>query len=72
MQFPSPDPERDAEFARLVLKDKEQRRDLFMYPEDTSNPSRRKPLPREVFILLQLTILLLIIIGIVILYHLMH
>ena len=72
MQFPTPDPQRDAEFAQLILKDKERRRDLSMYPEDTSNPSQRRRLPREVFVLLQFTILLIIIVGFVILYHLMH
>lgn len=65
MQSPSSNPERDAEFAQLILKDKERRRELSMYPEDTS----RKRLPRKVFVLLQLTILFLIIFGLVILFH---
>jgi len=49
-----------------------QERDFNTYPGDTSTTPQRKRLSRRAFVLIQLTILLLIIVGMIFLYHLIH
>jgi hypothetical protein len=64
MQVPQPDPRRyDVE---LKIREQELIRDLKTYPQDTSRLSRRA------YVLIQLTVILLIIVGLVIVYHLLH
>ena len=66
MQFPKPDPLQYEALAELKLREEERRRDLNTYPEETSRLSRRA------YVLILLTIMLLIIVGMVIVYHFLH
>jgi hypothetical protein len=68
----SPNPRRFEAEAELKIRKGERKRDFDTYPEDTSNPSESKRLSRRVIVLIRLTVLLLIIVGVVILYHLIH
>ncbi|MEO8954082.1 MAG: hypothetical protein ACR2H5_22995 [Ktedonobacteraceae bacterium] len=63
MFVPNADPQRHAAEAELKIREQERRRDLNPYPEKASRLSKRA------CILIQLTILLLVIIGIVIVIH---
>ncbi|GAC1348573.1 MAG: hypothetical protein NVS2B12_34700 [Ktedonobacteraceae bacterium] len=65
-QVPQPDPRRYEAEAELKIREQERIRDLNRYPEDTSRLSRRA------YVLIQLTVILLIIVGIVIVYHYLH
>ena len=51
---------------------RKQERDFNTYPGDASTNPQRKRLSRRAFVLIQLTILLLIIVGMIFLYHLIH
>ncbi len=61
-----PDPRRYEAIAETKIKEQERIRNLHMYLEDTFRLSRR------VSVLIRLTVMLLIIVGIVIVYHLAH
>ena len=66
MGFPQPDPRRYEAEAELKLREQERIRDLKTYPEDASR------LSRGAYVLIQLTVILLIIVGMVIVYHFLH
>jgi hypothetical protein len=66
MSAPQPDPRRFELEAEIKLREQERIRDLNTYPEETSRLSRRA------YVLIQLTVILLIIVGIVIVYHFLH
>ncbi len=69
---PPLDPRQATEYAKLRIKDRERKRDRNLYPEDTSNPSQRKQLPRSWYVLLQFAVIVLLVVAIVALYHLLH
>jgi len=58
--------------AELKIREQERKRDINMSRGDTSNTSQSKRLSRRAFVLMQLVVLLLIIVGMVILYHFLH
>jgi len=69
----SPNPRRFEAEAELKIREEERKRDFNTYPEeDTSNTSESKRLSRRAIVLIRLAVLLLIMVGIVILYHLIH
>ena len=72
MYWPEPDPRQYEALAELKIKEQERKRDLKMSLGDTSNTSQSKRLSRRGFVLLQLTVLLLVIVGVVVLYHFLH
>ncbi|OLD83903.1 MAG: hypothetical protein AUF64_03520 [Chloroflexi bacterium 13_1_20CM_54_36] len=72
MHWPEPDPRQYEALAELKIKEQERKRDLNMSLGDTSNTSQSKRLSRRGFVLLQLTVLLLVIVGVVVLYHFLH
>ena len=72
MHWPEPDPRQYEALAELKIKEQERKRDLNMSLGDTSNTSQSKGLSRRGFVLLQLTVLLLVIVGVVVLYHFLH
>jgi len=72
MYWPEPDPRQYEALAELKIKEQERKRDLNMSLGDTSNTSQSKRLSRRGFVLLQLTVLLLVIVGVVVLYHFLH
>ncbi len=72
MSIPPPDPRQFEALAELKIKEQERKRDINLSREDTSNTSQSKRLSRRAFVLMQLTVILLIIVGIVILYHFLH
>jgi hypothetical protein len=72
MQLPQPDPRRFEEVAKLRIKEEERKRDLNLSLGDTSDTSQSKELSRKAFVLLQLFVLLLIIVGVVVVYHFLH
>ena len=63
MLVPNADPQRYAAEAERKIREQARRRDLNLYPEKASRLSNRAS------ILIQLTIILLVIIGIVIVIH---
>ena len=67
-QFPPPNPLEFEAKAQLQIREQERKRDINLSRGDTSS----KGLSRRAFVLIQLTILLLLIAGIVISYHLFH
>jgi hypothetical protein len=69
MYMPPVNPRQSATEAELKIKEAERKRDSDMYLGETS---QRKRLSRKVFVLMQLTIVLLIIIGAFVLYHFLH
>jgi hypothetical protein len=71
-QFPPPNPLEFEAKAQLQIREQERKRDINLSRGDTSNTSQSKGLSRRAFVLIQLTILLLLIAGIVISYHLFH
>jgi hypothetical protein len=71
-RWPEPDPRLYTEVAKIKIKEQERQRDLSMSRGDTSNTSQSKGLSRRAFVLFQLTVLLLIIVGIVVAYHFLH
>ncbi len=72
MHWPEPDPRQYEALAELKIKEQERKRDLNMSLGDTSNTSQSKRLSRRGSVLLQLTVLLLVIVGVVVLYHFLH
>ena len=72
MYWPEPDPRQYEALAELKIKEQERKRDLKMSVGDTSTTSQSKRLSRRGFVLLQLTVLLLVIVGVVVLYHFLH
>ena len=72
MHWPEPDPRQYEALAELKIKEQERKRDLKMSLGDTSTTSQSKRLSRRGFVLLQLTVLLLVIVGVVVLYHFLH
>ena len=72
LHWPEPDPRQYEALAELKIKEQERKRDLKMSLGDTSNTSQSKRLSRRGFVLLQLTVLLLVIVGVVVLYHFLH
>jgi hypothetical protein len=73
MNIPPPDLRRFEAEAELKIREQERKRDINLSRGDTSNTSQSKRLSRRAFVLMQLTIILLIIVGIVIfLYHFLH
>jgi hypothetical protein len=72
MQWPQPDPLRHEEVAKLRIKEEERKRDLNLSLGDTSNTSQSRGLSRRAFVLLQLAVLLLIIVGVVVVYQFLH
>ena len=72
MNFPPPDPRQYEAGAELKIREEQRKRGLNTYPEDTSNTSESKRLSRRAIVLIRLAVLLLIIVGIIILYHLIH
>lgn len=66
MQHPEPDYHRAEELARLKFSEQERVRDHNGYPEATPRLSRRA------YILIQFSVVLLISVGIVVAYHLLH
>jgi len=72
MHWPEPDPRQYEALAELKIKEQERKRDLKMSVGDTSTTSQSKRLSRRGFVLLQLTVLLLVIVGVVVLYHFLH
>ena len=72
MYWPEPDPRQYEALAELKIKEQERKRDLKMSLGDTSTTSQSKRLSRRGFVLLQLTVLLLVIVGVVVLYHFLH
>ena len=69
----SPNPRRFEAEAELKIREEERKRDFNTYSEeDTSNTSESKRLSRRAIVLIRLAVLLLIMVGIVILYHLIH
>ena len=64
MKWPEPNPRQ--------FKEEERKRDLNLSLRDTSDTSQSKGLSRRAFVLLQLTVLLLIIVGIVVWIHIFH
>ena len=69
----SPNPRRFEAEAELKIREEERKRDFNTYSEeDTFNTSESKRLSRRAIVLIRLAVLLLIIVGIVILYHLIH
>ena len=64
-------PQYEAE-AELKIREQERKRDFKTYPGDTSDASYDKRLSRRAFVFMQLTVMLLIIVSLVILYHLAH
>jgi hypothetical protein len=71
MQTP-PDPRQYVAIAELKIREQDRKRDINLSRGDTSNTSQSKGLSRRAFVLIQLTILLILIAGIVISYHLFH
>ena len=69
---PEPNPRQFEEAAKLRIKEEERKRDLNLSLGDTSNTSQSRGLSRRAFVLLQLFVLLLIIVGVVVVYHLLH
>jgi ABC-type lipoprotein release transport system permease subunit len=68
-----PNPQQFEAEMELKIKEQERKRDINLSREDTSNTSQSKRLSRRAFVLIQLTVILLIIVGIVIfLYYLLH
>ncbi len=72
MNIQPPDPQRFEAEAELKIREQERKRDINLSREDTSNTSQSKQLSRRAFVLIQLTVLLFIIVGIVILYQFLH
>ena len=66
MSFPQPDPLRYEAEAELKVREQERIRDFNRYPEGSSRLSRRA------YVLILLGVMLLIIIGIFIVFHLLH
>ena len=71
-RLPEPDPRRYEEVAKLKMKEEERKRDLRLSLGDTSNSSQSKRLSRRAYVLLQLAVILLIIVGVVVLYQFLH
>jgi ABC-type lipoprotein release transport system permease subunit len=68
-----PNPQQFEAEMELKIREQERKRDINLSREDTSNTSQSKRLSRRAFVLIQLTVILLIIVGIVIfLYYLLH
>lgn len=72
MQFPPPDPRRYEAEAKLKIREQERKRDLNLSRGDTSETAQRNRLSRRAYVLIQLTVILLIIVGMVVLYHFLH
>jgi hypothetical protein len=72
MDLPPPDPRRYEAEAELKIREQERKRDINLSRGDTSNASQSKRLSRRAFVLMQLTIVLLIIVGVIIVYHFLH
>ena len=72
MTFWPPEPRRFEAEAERKIREQEHQRDSNLLPGDTSISSQGKRLSRRAFVLMQLTVILLIIIGVVIVYHLLH
>jgi hypothetical protein len=68
----APDPRQFEAVAELNIRERERKRDINLSRGDAPNTSQSKQLSRRVFVLIQLTVLFLIIVGIVILYHFLH
>lgn len=66
MPTPPPDPGRAAEQAELQIKERERRRDHQVYQEQTSR------IPRSVSRFIPLLVVLLIILGLIVAYHLLQ
>lgn len=67
-----PDPRLYEAEAELKIRERERKRDISLLRGDTSNTSQSKRLSRRAFVLMQLTIILLIIVGVIIAYQLLH
>lgn len=67
-----PPPRQFESEANLKLEEQARRRDRDLRTEDTSGYVQRKRLSRRTVILIQLAVLLLIIIGLIIMYNVLH
>lgn len=72
MPFSPPDPRLFEALAELKIRERERKRDINLSRGDISHTSQRKRLSRRAYVLIQLTVLLLIIVGVVIVYHFLH
>jgi hypothetical protein len=72
MDYQPPDPRRFEAEAKLKIREQERKRDINLSRENASNTSQSKRLSRRAFVLMQLTIILLIIAGVIIAYQLLH
>ena len=72
MNFQQPDPQQFEAEMELKIREQVRKRDINLSRGDTSNTSQSKRLSRRAFVLIQLAVIPLIIVGIVILYHFLH